>query len=773
MIDGNNAAAIDFLLDFHDEGPYTLIAIGVDRTGIWGRTFRDEDGIDEWLTDHNGQHNIYFHVNQLMDVIHKKGELRDIADVGWLHVDVDPEIGDLATQQADCLSRLQAHEPPPTCIIFSGGGYQGFWKLDERILIKGIIEDAHEAGRYNQQIQITLNADNCHNIDRIMRLPGTVNIPDQKKRDKGRIEALAEVVEWNKSRVYSLDAFIKAPAQQTRAAGAFAGNTVDISANVERIHSIDLLEVPHDLKVVIAQGGDPTNRDRWESRSEALFYVVCQMLKAGIAEDLVYSIITDPRFDISSSVLDKGLRHDRYALRQIEKAREYVVAPELAELNAKHAVIEDMGGKCVVVSELYNEPLGRYGLSKQTFGAFKDRYGNRLVSIGKDDKGNKRWMPLGRWWLSQKMRRQFEQIVFAPEKQIPNTYNLWRGFACEAIQGNCNLYLAHIRDNVCSGDNACYEYLLNWMARCVQYPATQGRVAVVLRGKMGTGKGLFVKVFGQLFGRHYLYVSDGKHLVGNFNSHLRDAVVIFADEAFFAGDKQHESILKALVTEDTLSVEAKYIDVTAAPNYTHILMASNSDWVVPADAQDRRYFMMDMGEKSMQKPEYFAPMLKQMDDGGQEALLYTLMKRDLKDFNVWDYPKTAALSAQKIMTLSVEVDWWLQILQDGSPTTDATGWHEHVPKDFFYRDYLAYASDLGLKRKLTKSSFYTFMCKMVPSSNLVTVRRRVAWVHTQSDNRFWCYIVPPLNELRDYFVTMFPGVVSEWQHIEDENMVFE
>ena len=32
-----------------------------------------------------------------------------------------------------------------------------------------------------------------------------------------------------------------------------------------------------------------------------------------------------------------------------------------------------------------------------------------------------------------------------------------------------------------------------------------------------------------------------------FWPHLRDAVFVFADEAFFAGDKAHEGVLKALV----------------------------------------------------------------------------------------------------------------------------------------------------------------------------------------------------------------------------------
>ena len=53
----------------------------------------------------------------------------------------------------------------------------------------------------------------------------------------------------------------------------------------------------------------------------------------------------------------------------------------------------------------------------------------------------------------------------------------------------------------------------------------------------------------RILGQHALHISNSKHLVGNFNAHLRDCVLLFADEAFYAGDKAHVGVLNSLITE--------------------------------------------------------------------------------------------------------------------------------------------------------------------------------------------------------------------------------
>jgi hypothetical protein len=80
---------------------------------------------------------------------------------------------------------------------------------------------------------------------------------------------------------------------------------------------------------------------------------------------------------------------------------------------------------------------------------------------------------------------------------------------------------------------------------------------VVLRGDQGVGKGCLCSEFGKIFGSHFIHVTSPQHFVGRFNQHMKDCLVLFADEAFWAGEKSAEGFIKGLITEDTLWIEQK------------------------------------------------------------------------------------------------------------------------------------------------------------------------------------------------------------------------
>lgn len=653
---------ISFLRRWAPEGPWALSAIDPDTRKIETRTFypETEDHCRQFLDKWVGSRNLYFHVNAVRGELSKKAQREDIESVGWFHVDIDPRAGeDIEDEQRRALDMLQdpgwREVPPASVIIFSGGGYQGFWKLSEPIPIGGDLPKAEDAKRYNLHLETQFGGDNCHNIARIMRLPGTINLPDKRKKAKGRVPVLAELVEFHDDRVYDLGQFAKADVVQSPADRGFSDtNLVQLpSGNVERFAVEELQQrfpqVKDRVWVICVQGHHPDEGPKPgdNSRSEWLFDVCCNLARENVPDEVIYSIITDPDYEISASVRDKGSSAEKYALRQINRAKEYAIDPWLAELNAKYAVIGNFHGKCRVVKEERDDTLNRNTLVPMHPADFKAFYCNKPVEVGTDRQGNPINKPVGEWWFKHPQRREYDSLVFAPERDVPGAYNLWRGFAVVDRPGDCSLYLAHVRDHICSGDEQAYNYVISWMARAVQLPAQQGHTAIVLRGERGTGKSVFATEFGSLFGNHFIQVSDPKHLVGSFNAHLRDAVVVFGDEAFYAGDKKHESVLKTLITESFLTIEAKGVDALMAPNFTHMILASNADWVVPAGEHERRYLVLDVSNAKRQDTAYFGAMREQLDNGGREALLHFLKNYDCANFDVRTVPQTSALLEQQ------------------------------------------------------------------------------------------------------------------------------
>lgn len=679
--------SVDFLKRFHPGRTWSVVSISGDKKKIRAETFSEEKEADlrKFLGECNkAGDNVYFTVNTLLRNQGKKASENDVKDVVYLHVDVDPRIGeDFEAEQSRIRTMFESTKiPRPTVLVFSGGGYQAFWRLVNPIEVRGNRELIEDAKLYNRQLENVFGGDSCHSLDHIMRLPGTVNVPKSKKKiEKGQKEALATVV-WFEDRSYELNQFAKAPKIQDMSVGGSTGDlVVDISGPVRQEIDIDSLpdSVSGRVRVAIVQGSndeEPLKGDN--GRSEWLFYVCCELVRAGLSDEVIYAIITDPSNGISSSVLDKGNSRtiERYAVRQIQRAKEFSRDPNLERLNREYALVESVGGKCRIVKEVWNPTLKRQEIDLQEAAGFMRMYGNQFVEVGKSV------MPLGKWWLSHPNRRTYTTIVFDPKSDHPSALNLWRGFAVDALPGDCSLYLEHLRKNLCGGNHEWYEYLIGWMANAVQNPGVPAGTAVVLRGRQGTGKGFFAKTFGHLFGCHYRVVTNPDHLVGKFNAHLEDAVVVFADEALYAGNKKHENTLKSIITEETLPVEAKFQDARECRNCIHLIMASNEDWVVPASLDDRRFFVLRVSDDRRQDSKYFRSIKDQMEAGGYQALLHFLLTYDLSTFNQYIVPKTDELRQQQRQSLSPIQAFWFRRLSEGRQVKSNSGWSEFVIRDY-------------------------------------------------------------------------------------------
>lgn len=434
----------------------------------------------------------------------------------------------------------------------------------------------------------------------------------------------------------------------------------------------------------------------------------------------------------------------------------------IAEINAKHFVSTE-GGRVRIFAETVDPEMGTPSLNSMSVADFRTLSANKFVRIT-NGQGEARSVCVADVWLKSPDRREYPNgIGLYPDGSAPpGTFNLWRGFSVEPIKGDTKQALTFIKHVICGGDERVFLYLLGLLATFVQKPGDPAEVAIVMRGGRGIGKSTLGRWFVQIFGGHGMHVLHSRHLVGNFNAHLRGTCFLFADEAFFAGDRAGADVLKGLITEPTITIERKGIDAFAARNRLKIMMASNSDWVVPAGTDERRYLVLEVSDVKKQDSGYFGKLAAHMEAGGLAALLWFLLNYDLSKFNVRDVPRTGALDRQKLLSLPPLLAWIYDRLYAGHLLEGDQDWKIECRRDAVVTAFAEHVRRSGLRYVAVDAASVGRGLRAV-FPDLGETNRRIG-----SGQRARSWIFPNLTEARGQFErAVLSGAATDWP-TEDE-----
>jgi hypothetical protein len=387
----------------------------------------------------------------------------------------------------------------------------------------------------------------------------------------------------------------------------------------------------------------------------------------------------------------------------------------LEKLNSRFAVILNVGGQCLI-ADLAQGADDKAPMTLMSFTTFRQRYQNQYISVqSKDGTRNKQ---VGAWWLGQPGRRTYEGLVLEPTKSEEITFhdrkylNLWQGWGVEPKSGDWSLMRRHIEEVLANGDPKAAEYIERYAAWCVQHPNEPAEVALVFRGLKGTGKGTFGNAMAKIFGRHGKRISDPKHLTGNFNAHLRDTILLFADEIRWSAKREDEGIMQTLITEPTIFIEQKQIDAYEWPNRLHIIMATNAEWAVPATGDERRYQVNEVSSKyakgrspEAEREAYFGPLRNELANGGLGAMLHDLLRMELGDWHPRRVYETEELRRQKQHSLKPIEEFYVTLLENGFIPKSEVG-HPNV---VLTKDLLAETQRQWSLRDLTATALGLFL----------------------------------------------------------------
>ncbi|MBS0254013.1 MAG: hypothetical protein JSS36_02085 [Proteobacteria bacterium] len=435
------------------------------------------------------------------------------------------------------------------------------------------------------------------------------------------------------------------------------------------------------------------------------------------------------------------------------------------ELN-HHVFVRHYGDKPMVIHWADNGEM-----TIQSPAAFAISNMDRFMAVLDPETGELKRQSLAKAWLRHPTTPRYDRAEFLPgvTDTPPDILNLWRGWPCrdditddsEGEPWECERYLNHMRENVCGGDHRVFWYLLGWMADALQNPHRTSEVAIVLRGPQGSGKTLWAKLFMELFAPHTLTLDKPDHLTGSFNRHLQDKCVVFADEAFFAGNRQHAATLKTLITDDQIFIHPKGVDGFMAKKLFRLIIASNDEHVVRAEVDDRRYLVLnvDAGPNN-QNGDYFGAIADEWHSGGMVALFRWLRGaywRKMLDAGVWDVrarPMTAALQEQKNLSLPKPQLVVQNMLRDGDVPGLYAADHERGLMFVSTRAILE-AARLGIENERSLGD----ALRVLAGAGAKSCRHKLGEGAARKDYRgFW---LPPLDECRKRW-EMFLGREVGW-----------
>lgn len=275
--------------------------------------------------------------------------------------------------------------------------------------------------------------------------------------------------------------------------------------------------------------------------------------------------------------------------------------------------------------EIYDKRAGMY-VKKD---GFLTHYKNRTVTI------NEKPTTLGEAWLKHPNRAEINGLELAPDQgEITRSgaLNIWRGYSCEPIAGDCSPFQEVFGHLIREPDQA--SFVLAWLARMIQYPAEQFKTALAIWGPMeGTGKNTVFEAVGELLAKDHFAVIGSAELASPFHDWQIHKIFVIGDEVCNeSGDRALAGKMKRLVTASDNNINPKGKPQFKQPNLTKYVLLSNHPEIIYIEKTDRRYYVVEVTDERL-PPELADRFYTWKKSGGLSHLLHFLVNYDCSAFD--------------------------------------------------------------------------------------------------------------------------------------------
>jgi hypothetical protein len=262
------------------------------------------------------------------------------------------------------------------------------------------------------------------------------------------------------------------------------------------------------------------------------------------------------------------------------------------------------------------------------------------------------------WWLRDEHIRTYNRVgYFVDVAECPTTvFNTFAGFAGQAItdaREDCSLVLWHIRHILAAGAEDVYEFILDFLASCVQCPRRLTGICLVVMGQHGSGKDILFNWFGsKVIGMEAYFKTARPHIdmFGSYNSSRLNRVFYHIEEGnskSFNGETVEQ--FKNFITDEFASIQLKGVNTGSnVTNYNHFVISSNNAVPFEIHPEERRFFAVRASGEKVRNNEYFTRLLADLGKAGVVRDFYDLlMARDLSGRDWKNPPVTEAMREWK------------------------------------------------------------------------------------------------------------------------------
>lgn len=350
----------------------------------------------------------------------------------------------------------------------------------------------------------------------------------------------------------------------------------------------------------------------------------------------------------------KELADRRQPLTQVRK---------LYDLNHKLIYVADPG---LIVNRVTDQKLSP--------ALFRETYGNvdyAEMTINKEGEVSLKKAPIATSWMKWPIRADAGRLTYQPgaprfiEHENPDLtkWNMWKGWGCEPAEGNVEPFLTLIKHLFKGSSVEDMQWFLRWLAYPLQFPGTKMFSAAVIYGiHHGTGKSLVGYTMAKIYGDNFTEISASS-LHNGFNGWAENKQFVMGDDVSGSDKRSDNDMLKKLITQKELRVNAKFMPEYSVPDYINYYLTSNHPDAFYLEDKDRRFFIHEVVSGMMDEAFYMDYILW-LDTEGPAAVFDYLLKLDLGNFN----PAAPArvTNAKISMTADTQSDIgdWVRRLRD-------------------------------------------------------------------------------------------------------------